>query len=45
MSLPLAYVFGISMGGGLVGVWFSFPFGLTTAGVLYMLRFLHSSRT
>lgn len=35
VSLPLAYVFGISMGGGLVGVWFSFPFGLTIAGALY----------
>ena len=35
VSLPLAYVFGISIGGGLVGVWFSFPFGLTIAGVLY----------
>lgn len=35
VSLPLAYVFGISIDGGLVGVWFSFPFGLTIAGGLY----------
>lgn len=35
VSLPLAYVFGISIDGGLVGVWFSFPFGLTIAGLLY----------
>lgn len=35
VSLPLAYLFGISLHGGLVGVWFSFPFGLTIAGVLY----------
>lgn len=35
VSLPLAYVFGISIHGGLVGVWFSFPFGLTIAGLLY----------
>lgn len=35
VSLPLAYVFCISIDGGLVGVWFSFPFGLTIAGLLY----------
>jgi len=35
VSLPLAYLFGISLHGGLVGVWFSFPFGLTLAGALY----------
>ena len=35
ISLPLAYVFGIVCQGGLMGVWFSFPFGLTIAGTLY----------
>lgn len=35
VSLPLAYLFGIVMRWGLVGVWFSFPFGLTLAGLLY----------
>ena len=35
ISLPLAYVFGIVCQGGLMGVWFSFPFGLTIAGALY----------
>ena len=43
VSLPLSYVFGIVMGGGLAGIWWAFPFGLTTAGVLYywvfMMRF------
>lgn len=39
VSLPLAWLFGIAMGGGLVGVWYSFPFGLTTAGMLYYLTF------
>lgn len=39
ISLPLSYVFGIVMGFGLVGVWFSFPFGLTTAGLLYLSAF------
>ncbi len=39
VSLPLAYVFAFTFGGGLVGVWWSFLFGLTTAGVLYFLSF------
>lgn len=39
VSLPLAWLFGIAMGGGLVGVWYSFPFGLTIAGLLYYLTF------
>lgn len=44
VSLPLGYVFSFPFGWGIQGVWWAFPFGLTTAGVLYMLRFLHSSR-
>lgn len=39
VSLPLSYLFGMTMGFGLVGVWFAFPFGLTTAGLLYMSAF------
>lgn len=39
ISLPLSYLFGIVMDFGLVGVWFSFPFGLTTAGLLYLMAF------
>lgn len=39
VSLPLSYVFGIVLGGGLTGIWFAFPFGLTTAGLLYFLAF------
>ena len=45
VSLPLGYLFGFPCRWGILGVWWAFPFGLTTAGVLYMLRFLHSSRT
>lgn len=44
VSLPLGYLFSFPCQWGLLGVWWAFPFGLTTAGVLYMLRFLHSSR-
>ena len=39
VSLPLSYVFGIVLHFGFIGVWFSFPFGLTTAGLLYMSAF------
>lgn len=39
VSLPLSYVFGFVMEGGLVGIWWAFPFGLTSAGILYYLAF------
>lgn len=39
VSLPAAYVFGFVCGWGLLGIWLSFPLGLTTAGVLFWLRY------
>lgn len=45
VSLPLGYLFGFPCHWGITGVWWAFPFGLTTAGVLYMLRFLHSCKS
>ncbi len=39
VSLPLSYLFGITMGWGAFGIWMGFPFGLTIAGVLYLFRF------
>lgn len=39
ISLPLSYLFGIVLEGGAAGVWMAFPFGLTTAGILYYRRF------
>jgi MATE family multidrug resistance protein len=39
ISLPAAYLFGFVFGWGLVGIWLSFPLGLTTAGVLFWLRY------
>ena len=39
VSLPLSYLFGIAWGGGAAGVWYGFPFGLTTAGLLFLWRF------
>ncbi len=38
ISLPAGYFFGFVLHGGLAGIWMAFPFGLTTAGVLYFLR-------
>lgn len=39
ISLPLSYLFGIVMNGNAFGIWMGFPFGLTTAGLLYLRRF------
>lgn len=39
ISLPLSYLFGIVMEGSAFGIWMGFPFGLTTAGLLYLRRF------
>ena len=44
ISLPLSYIFGIVMEGGVFGIWMGFPFGLTTAGILYLRRFLKVTR-
>lgn len=40
VSLPLSYLLGIALGWGPFGIWMAFPFGLTTAAVLYLRRFL-----
>ena len=42
ISLPSAYLFGFVFGWGLTGIWLSFPLGLTTAGLLFYLRFRRS---
>lgn len=39
VSLPLAYIFAFPLHMGAVGVWWSFPFGLTTAGLCYYFQF------
>ena len=39
ISLPAGYFFAFTLGGGLVGIWMAFPFGLTSAGIMYYLRF------
>lgn len=39
VSLPTAYLLGFVFDLGLVGIWLSFPVGLTTAGCLFWNRF------
>lgn len=39
ISIPLSYIFGIVMEMGAFGVWLAFPFGLSTAAILYWRRF------
>lgn len=44
ISLPAGYIFGFVLDLGLPGVWMSFPFGLTSAGLMFYLRFRHTLR-
>ena len=39
ISIPSAYLFGFIFNGGLVGIWYSFPLGLTSAGLMFYWRF------
>ena len=39
ISLPSAYVFGFVFDLGLPGIWLSFPLGLTSAGLMFYVRF------
>ena len=39
VSLPVGYLFAFGLDWGLVGIWMAFPFGLTTAGILFWSRF------
>ena len=40
VSIPSAYVFGFILDWGIMGIWLSFPLGLTTAGFLFRHRFM-----
>ncbi len=39
ISLPAGYLFGFVFDWGLTGIWLSFPFGLTSAGLMFYQRF------
>ena len=45
ISLPSGYLFGFVLDWGLPGVWMSFPLGLTSAGIMFYLRFRSKVRT
>lgn len=44
ISLPAAYLLGFVCDLGLVGIWWSFPLGLTSAGVMFWLNFKQKMR-
>jgi len=44
ISLPVCYLLAFVLGLGLPGIWLSFLFGLTSAGVMFYLRFRKSTR-
>ena len=39
ISIPAGYFFGFILNWGIVGIWMSFPFGLSSAGIMFYLRF------
>ena len=43
ISLPLSYLMGVVLDWQAFGIWMGFPFGLTTAGLLYARRFMKIS--
>ena len=45
VSIPLSYLFAFPLGQGVTGVWWGIPFGLTTAGVIFLLRFRKHSQS
>lgn len=44
ISLPVGYLCGFVLDWGVVGVWMAFPFGLTSAGLMFWLRFRQKTK-
>lgn len=44
ISLPAGYLFGFVFGWGIIGIWAAFPFGLTSAGIMFYLRFRYRTK-
>lgn len=44
ISLPAGYLFAFVCGWGITGIWMAFPFGLTSAGIMYYLRFRYKTK-
>jgi MATE family multidrug resistance protein len=45
ISIPAGYLFGFVAGWGTIGIWMAFPFGLTSAGLMFWFRFRKKMRT
>lgn len=45
ISLPAGYFFGFVLDWGITGIWMAFPFGLTSAGLMYYARFYHDTHS
>ncbi len=44
VSVPTSYIFAFPCHMGATGIWYGFPLGLTTAGILFLCRFLQQTR-
>ncbi|SUE34274.1 MATE family efflux transporter [Rikenella microfusus] len=44
LALPLCYLFGFTLHGGIVGIWWGFPVGLLAAGLMMMGRFRYLTK-
>lgn len=44
VSIPMSYLLGIHLGFGAEGVWYGIPFGLTTAGLLFIYEFIRKTK-
>ncbi|MDR1004852.1 MAG: MATE family efflux transporter [Prevotellaceae bacterium] len=45
VSLPAGYFFGFVLDWGTAGIWMAFPFGLTSAGLMFWIRFRKKMQT
>ena len=44
VSIPMSFLLGIHLGYGAEGVWYGIPFGLTTAGLLFIYEFRRKTK-
>ncbi|MBR4160503.1 MAG: MATE family efflux transporter [Bacteroidaceae bacterium] len=44
VCIPMSYLLGIHLGFGAEGVWYGIPFGLTTAGLLFIYEFRRKTK-
>lgn len=44
LALPLCYAFGFTLRGGIEGIWWGFPIGLLSAGLMMMARYRYLTK-